>query len=441
METLRPLIVVMLLLMMVVAGASQTETVASEPQQTNLLTNPSFEDPYEGGSAAGWSRWHRDSQVKPESCSDAYAFTPQWSRETNGALVRDGFVSQHIGNQFDTWNAGVMQTVNVTPGTTYRFSFWAIGRASNEQFPVASDTVVNLGVRAAIDPNGSGLWTDADVVWGGAVSPHDSGDQANWQQAVVETTATGNQITVFVSANLMGANNCRAHLDVWFDGAQLIEVGPPPTETPPPQPTIAPQPTAAATLPPAATATTEAEVTPTNTPVPTETPTSTPEPPSTGLLCVNAFGDVNADGQKDANEGAMAGVTFTVAQSSQIVARGVSSGPEPVCFDLEPGDYQVVQEVPPTLEMTTGAVAAIALSEGQTVRVEFGSRVRQQSASTGTGDEEILATPPDPAAGSAGSEEETATTGSLLAYSGLAVLFLAIVLLGGLLYYLLRQRA
>lgn len=438
METLRPLIVVMLLLMAVVAGVSQT--VASEPQQTNLLSNPSFEDPYEGGAAAGWSRWHRDSQVKPESCSDAYAFTPQWSRETNGALVRDGSVSQHIGNQYDTWNAGVMQTVNVTPGTTYRFSFWAIGRASNEQFPVASDTAVNLGVRAGFDPNGSGLWTDADVVWGGAVSPHDSGNQANWQQAVVEATATGNQVTVFVSANLMGANNCRAHLDVWFDAAQLVEVGPPPTETPPPQPTVAPQPTAAATLPPAATATTEAEVTPTNTPVPTDTPTSTPEPPSTGLLCVNAFGDVNADGQKDANEGAMAGVTFTVAQSSQIVARGVSSGPEPVCFDLEPGDYQVVQEVPPTLEMTTGAVAGITLGEGQTVRVEFGSRVRQQTASTGTGDDEIVAAPPDPA-GSADSEEQTATAGSWLAYSGLAVLFLAIVLLGGLLYYLLRQRA
>jgi hypothetical protein len=401
---------------------------ASEPQQTNILSNPSFEDPYADGAASGWSRWHRDSQTKPENCSDAYAFTPQWSRETNGALVRDGFISQHIGNQYDTWNAGVMQTVTVTPGMTYRFSFWANGRASNNQYPAPSDQVVNLGVRAGIDPNGSGLWTDSDVVWGDAISPHDS-----WQQAMVEATATGSQMTVFVSANLMGANFCRAHLDVWFDAAQLVEAGPPPTNTPAPQPTQAVVPTSAATAAPAATAT--SDVPPTDTPEPTATPTNTPEPEPVGMLCVNAFGDVNADGQKDAGEGAMAGVTFTIAQNNEIVERGVSSGPDPVCFELDPGNYQVVQEVPPTLEMTTGATAGITLSEGQTVRVEFGSRVRQQTASND---------PPEPVPGVTAENpgvEEPAPRSSLLAYSGLAALFLAIALLGGLLYLLLRQRA
>jgi hypothetical protein len=429
-------LLVILLLLAVTAGPALG--FASEPRQTNLLANPSFEDPYESGAASGWSRWHRDSQVKPENCSDAYAFTPMWSRETNGALVRDGFISQHIGNQFDTWNAGVMQTVNVTPGTAYRFSFWSIGRASNEQFPVASDTAVNLGVRAGIDPNGSGLWTDADVVWGGAISPHDSGNQANWQQAVVEATATGSQITVFVAANLMGANNCRAHLDVWFDAAQLLEAGPPPTNTPAPTNTAAPQPTLAATAIPAATVTTEPDVTPTNTPAPTETPPPTPEPPTTGTVCVNAFGDVNADGQKDPGEGAMAGVTFTIAQNNQIVQRGVSTGPEPICFDLEPGNYQVVQEVPPTLEMTTGAVAGITLAEGQTVRVEFGSRMRQQTASTDSEGDAVV-TPVATTVSSA--DVEGAPARSLLAVSGLILLVLAIGLLGGLLYYLLRQRA
>lgn len=422
--------------LLLAAAALSPVARASEPQQSNLLTNPSFEDPYNSGAASGWARWHRDTGTKPENCSDAYAFLPQWSRETNGALVRDGFISQHIGNQFDTWNAGVMQTVSVTPGTTYRFSFWSIGRASNEQYPVPSDQAVNLGVRAGIDPNGSGLWTDSDVVWGGAVSPHDTGNQANWQQAVVEATATGDQITVFVSANLMGANFCRAHLDVWFDAAQLVEAAPPPTNTPVPQPTQPPAATVAVTAVPAATATSDADdVTPTNTPVPTDTPTSTPEPEPAGMLCVNAFGDANADGQKDPGEGAMAGVTFTIAQSNEIVERGVSSGPEPVCFELEPGNYQVVQEVPPTLEMTTGATAGITLSEGQTVRVEFGSRVRQQTASN----------EPDPTLAAttvaASAAEQPAQRSSLLAYSGLAALFLAIALLGGLLYLLLRQRA
>lgn len=437
MKKLRP----SLCLLLLVALAAASQVMAREPRQTNLLTNPSFEDPYNAdGAASGWSRWHRDTQTKPENCSDAYAFLPQWSRETNGALVRDGFISQHVGNQFDTWNAGVFQTVNATPGTTYRFSFWAIGRASNEQYPTPSDQAVNLGARAGIDPNGSGLWTDADVVWGGAASPHDTGNQANWQQVSVEATATGNQITVFVSANLMGANNCRAHLDVWFDAAQLVEAGPPPTNTPPPQPTASPAPLRTNTPVPAtatATAEAEAEESPTATSEPTAAATATPEPSPTGLLCVNAFGDTNADGQHDPDEGAMAGVNFTIASGDTVVQRAVSTGPEPICFELEPGNYQVVQETPPTLEMTTGATAGITLAEGQTVRVEFGSRVRQQVASDDTtgsaGDPSAIATAP--------ATEDEAASRSILAYSGLAALFLGIAMLGGLIFMVLRQRA
>lgn len=434
MKMLRPTLCLLLLLL----AASATQATAREPRQTNILSNPSFEDPYGAdGAASGWSRWHRDTQTKPENCSDAYAFLPQWSRETNGALVRDGFISQHVGNQFDTWNAGVFQTVNVTPGSTYRFSFWAIGRASNEQYPTPSDQAVNLGVRAGLDPNGSGLWTDADVVWGGAASPHDTGNQANWQQVSVEATATGNQVTVFVSANLMGANNCRAHLDVWFDAAQLVEVGPPPTNTPPPQPTASPAPLSTNTPAPAtATATPEEDAEPAATSEPAATATATPEPTSAGMLCVNAFGDSNADGAHDPDEGAMAGVNFTVATGETILRRAVSTGPEPVCFELDPGNYQVVQEVPPTLEMTTGATAGITLAEGQTVRVEFGSRVRQQAASEDTPGETGN---PGPVATVAAEDE--AAPRSILAYSGLAALFLGIALLGGLIFMLLRQRA
>jgi hypothetical protein len=152
---------------------------------------------------------------------------------------------------------------------------------------------------------------------------------------------------------------------------------------------------------------------------------------------VNAFGDADANGQLDPGEGAMAGVNFTVATGDTIVQRAVSTGPEPVCFELDPGNYQVVQAVPPTLEMTTGAIAGITLAEGQTVRVEFGSRVRQQVADDdptgGTAN-------PVPAATASAAEDEAAPR-SILAFSGLAALFLAIVLLGGLIYMLLRQRA
>ena len=417
---------------------------ATPPQQSNLLSNPNLEEPYENGAASGWGRWHQESQ-DPGACSGPYAFRPQWAQETNGALVRDGFVSQHIGNQFDTWHAGIYQNVQVQPGTTYRFTFWAIGRASNEQFPAPSDTAVNLDVRAGIDPNGSALWSDSDIKWGGVGSPHDGGDQSNWQQFSVEATAATNQITVFISADLRGTNNCRAHLDVWFDQAQLTEAGPPPTNTPAPQPTSPPQPTAppapvATNTPVPPTSTATSEVAPTDTPEPTATATDTPEPAA--VICVNAFADANANGQDDANEGAMAGVTFTVAHEDQVIGTGVSTGPQPICFeDLDPGDYEVAQTVPNTLQMTTGATANVTLTEGQTLEVKFGSRQRPVEEVTAEEVAGVDTTTPDPN-GVAGVEdaEQVAEGSSLLAVSGLAVLFVAIVLLGGLIFFFLRRR-
>jgi hypothetical protein len=427
-------------LLFVIVAQQATPALAVPAQQANLLNNPSFEDPYDAsGTASGWGRWHQET-ADPGGCSGPYAFQPKWSREGNPALVRDGSISQHIGNQFDTWHAGVYQNVTVTPGSTYRFTFSAIGRASNDQYPAPSDVAVNLGVRAGIDPNGSGLWTDGDIVWGAAGSPHDGGNQANWQQFSVETTATGSQVTVFVSADLSGANQCRAHLDVWFDGAQLVEAGPPPTATSPPQPTQPPPPPVTNTpVPPTATATTEA--TPTNTPEPTATPTNTPKPH--GIICVNAFADENSNGQNEPAEGAMAGVTFTVAADGIVVGTGISTGPDPVCFDdLEPGTYEVAQTVPPTLEMTTGASVEVQLAAGQTLDIKFGSRMRAEDETMS----DEVASSDTVEADTGGSLDENVqsdggdSSSSLLALSGLVALFVAIVLLGVLIFLLLRQR-
>lgn len=447
----RRLILSMLMFLMVGALAGSQlgagQTAAAPLQQSNLLSNSSLEDPYESGAATGWGRWHQESE-DPGGCSGPYAFRPEWARESNGALVRDGFVSQHIGNQFDTWHAGIYQNVQVQPGTTYAFSFWALGRASNEQFPTPSDGAVNLGVRAGIDPNGSGLWSDGDVVWGGSASPHDGGNQANWQQVSVEATAAGDQITVFIAADLRGANNCRAHLDVWFDQAQLTAAGPPPTDTPPPQPTSPPQPTAppapaATNTPVPPTPTETAEVEPTDTPEPTATATDTPEPGAS--ICVNAFADANANGQHDAEEGAMAGVSFTVAREGQIVGTGVSTGPQPICFeDLDPGPYQVAQSVPNTLQMTTGASADVTLSEEQTLEIKFGSRQRAAEEVSEVDVPGVDTTTPDPE-GVPDVEDveqvEEDSGSSLLAMSGLAALIVAVILMGGLLFYFLRRRA
>jgi hypothetical protein len=418
---------------------------AAPARQTNLLTNPSLEQPYASGAANGWGRWHQDTAKIPE-CAGAYYHQPVWQPELNTALILDGAASQHIGNQFDTWHAGVMQNVNVTAGSRYRFTFWSRGRASNEQYPVPSDGNVNLGVRAGIDPNGSGLWSDGDIQWGNSGSPHD-----NWQQFSVEATASSGIITVFVAANLGGANQCRAHLDVWFDKAELVVAGPPPTNTPPPQPTSPPPPPATNTpVPPTATATSETPPTETPAPptdVPTDAPTNTPEPVQGGAICLNAFSDSNANGLHEAAEGYMAGVTFTIAQNNQVLTQGVSQGSSaPVCFESIPeGSYQVAQVVPRTLEMTTAASITIDVTDGETIGLEFGSRIKPAEEATQAVSANATTNPAATATGGpvtiVESGDEDGGGLDLLPLVGLGILALAVLLLGVLIVVLVRQRA
>jgi hypothetical protein len=259
----------------------------------------------------------------------------------------------------------------------------------------------------------------------------------------VEATASGGTITVLTRADLRGANNCRAHLDVWFDAASLTESGPPPTNTPPPQPTQPPPPPVTNTpVPPTATATPEVSPTPTTTP--TATPTNTPTAVPTGTVCVNAFADENANGQQDEGEGAMAGVTFTVALDEVVIGTGISTGPQPICFDgLDPAEYTVAQSVPSTLEMTTGASAAVFVDAGQTVEVKFGSRpVADDEISSNETPASDTVTPEDDLVADA--DDATDAGGASpgwLAYVGLGALFVAIAMLGVLIYLLLRQRS
>lgn len=433
------LLLLCLLALAVRNGAEPTS--AAPARQSNLLNNPSFEEPYGGGTAQNWSPWHQElnSNPKPENCSDRYSVKPTWTPEYNGSIILDGGRSQHIGNQFDTWRAGVMQTVNVNPGSTYRFSFWGTGRASNDQYPIPSDTAVNLGIRGGIDPNGSGVWSDGDVIWGAAGSPHMGGGSGNWQQFTVEATATGNQMTLFVQGDTSGAQQCRAHIDIWFDKAELVQAGPPPTNTPPPPPPPPPQPVATNTpMPPTATDT--PAIPPTSTPVPTETPTNTPEPPQGGVICVNAFADSDANGLRDEGEGYMAGVTFTVAQGDQVVANGVSSGSSTaICFaSLPAGTYVISQQVPRNVEMTTAQTATVDVTDGSTISLEFGSRVETDGSGEAIGE-----VTPDTGDGQSPDQGENSGSGdggpSTIAIIGLGAILVAVVLLVVLIVVLLRQ--
>lgn len=429
-----------LLALLLLGMGSQVQRSAA---QTNLLQNPGFELPYNSdGSASGWGRWFRVSSAdKFDDCAKGYHKEPHWSAETVSApLINSGSASQHVGNSWDTWAAGVLQTVNVTPGSTYRFTVWARGRGSNDNYPAPSEGGLRMDVQVGIDPNGSGIWSDGDVKWSGLIQPHDQ-----WQQVSVEVTATGNKVSVFTAADygLEGVNQCRAHLDVWFDTAELIEVGPPPTNTPLPQPTSPPPPPATSTPIPTAT------LVPTETAVPTETPTNTPEPPAGATVCVNAFADDNANGQFDANEGYMGSVAFRVASATQVIGQAVSTGTnEAVCFEgLEPGSYQIEQVVPGPLEMTTAANTSVTVAEGQTAGVQFGSRLRLSNESDAAEPDSVAdagsATAEPTAAGDEAPEadEIPEEESGLASYSGLILLVVAVILLGGLLFVVLRRTA
>ena len=414
-------------------------TQALPAQQTNLLKNAGFELPYSNkGEADGWGRWHRQSsEDKLDECTNGYHVLPAWSPETvSSGLIHSGGASQHVGNQWRTWAGGVFQTVsNVTPGSTYRFTVYAYGRGSSDNYPAASETGLLMNVRVGIDPNGSSLWNDGDVFWSGTINPHDI-----WQPVSVEVTATGNQLTVFTAADwgVEGVNQCRKHLDVWFDTAELIEVGPPPTNTPAPLPTLPP----ATAVPPTATpipATDTPDIPPTVTPVP---PTEVPTQPPGGTICVNAFADDNGNGARDENEGYMGNVTFTIANGSQVVSQAVSTGTDaPFCVEgLAAGSYQIAQNVPGRLEMTTAGNATIQVEVGRTVGIEFGSRLRDESTEVANAEVPVPAEPT--AEPTTAPPPEQAENGfDLAAISGLLVMVVAVILLGALIFLALRRNS
>ena len=407
---------------------------APAAQGTNLLQNPSFEQPFSGGAAQNWQRWHRATPRTDQECLVAYHFEPRWNAETSSSFVRDGAVSQYVGNNWDTWSGGVYQTVPATPGAVYHFTFYGRGRGTNEASPAPSESGLQINMRAGIDPNGSGVWNDADVVWGAAGSPHDT-----WQQFSVEATATGNQITVFTGADwaVNGVNQCRQFLDTWADAAHLV-VQTPPTNTPAPQPTQAPATDTPTALPSPTGAPTNAG---SATLAPTTAATAAGPTAGTATICVNAFLDANGNGLHDPDEGYVGGVTLTVGQGSTVIGQAVSTGTEtPICFgNLAAGAYQVGQTLPPSLEMTTQANATVNVADGQTVGLEFGSRLRTTPTAQSPG----AATPTLAGVITA----TTAATGggandggsNWLVYLGIGAILIGVILLGALLFMVLRR--
>jgi hypothetical protein len=429
----------LLLVNLILASLPSSAALAAPAEQSgNLLQVPSFDGTFSGGVVQPWGKWHEERECKQREDLN-YSCRPEWYPEQNSALIRTGWQAQGIGVRYTPWHGGVMQTVNVAPGTRLRLTAWGRVHASNDNFPAPSDTSVNARMRVGIDPEGAGLWYQ-NVTWSGAINPHDV-----WQAVSVEVTAgASGKVTVYLAANFAG--HSLAHLDVKWDDATLEAVAAPtatpaPVPTSPPPPPPPPQPVATNT--PAPTPTPEPTATPVNSP----TPTYTPEPtatatPALGSICVITFDDGNRSGIQDGIEGMISGVTVTLFDGQQIVGTQVSNAVTgQVCFnDLKPGPYQVFQAVPPSRQMTTVDQVAVDLQSGQPVQVYFGS-VAAAPPSTGseTGDAAPTAAPDQPVASEEVSGSDRGNLGeTLLAISGIVILLVAAALVG--IFFIFRNR-
>ncbi len=209
----------------------------SQPSRSyaqNLLANPGF-DAWEGGTAPNWYPWHEDSgdaKCGPNQSPWDFACRPNWwvERDFRGhGLFRSAPSSQAVGVQYKPWHAGVMQTVNVAPGTRLRFSVWARAYIGNEGVGSPSYGGWNPNFRVGIDPEGKGLWYDSGIVWSAPVNALDQ-----WVRVSVEATAgASGKVTVFIAARLTNQMPL-AHNDVWFDDAELVVAAPAATPTPVP---------------------------------------------------------------------------------------------------------------------------------------------------------------------------------------------------------------
>ena len=466
----------------------------TQAQEGNLLANPGFEPPYDGGVASYWQAWSEERACDARPDNFDFVCRPNWSQETdpNGFGLTRGGASQHIGTQYVPWHAGVYQTVEVPPGTRVRFTVSGYSFASNDDLPAASfgqNWVARM--RVGIDPEGRGQWYAEGVAWTGENNAMDS-----WQQMSVEATAgQSGRVTVFVASKYSNAVPLK-HMDSWWDNATLEVVQPAatPTFTPQPTPAVPPTPVNTPTPRPDGAVVhvvqsgdtlfgialqydvdvdelrrlnasslgandmlrvgqelviSAPSVTPTATPPPTEEATAeptgepggegTPAPAEgTGAICVSAYHDRNEDMlRQPADEEMLPNATFTLVGTDGPAGNYTSDGiSEPYCFEnLNPGSY-VLRQTPPAGYAPTGPGEwGVPLNAGQTASLDLGY-VRATTSPQETQVPE--AESPDPNNGEEAGGSVNNILNLVLRISGIVVLVLALLVAG--LFIISRRR-
>ena len=185
---------------------------------TNLLTNASFEAPYESVGAAefnvanGWFPWFFEAG---ENFAPEYKpADPQFA-----GRVIDGATAQVYFKSFGRFVAGVGQVVlGLEPGARYQFSVYGHGWSCedfNQCKQGQSFNPANMNMRVGIDTSAGRDGRASGITYSPFQNVLDS-----YQIFCVDAVATSDRLTVFTYAAPDGP---RQNQDIYWDNAALIK--------------------------------------------------------------------------------------------------------------------------------------------------------------------------------------------------------------------------
>ena len=209
-----------LLIMLLLAVLLSVPPAAAQTQ--NLLLNGDFEEGYsqaEGFESAwvavGWEPFAittgLDIPNNPTGSQPVYLASDSTAATENRVL--SGSRSQMWRTSYSSAFAGVSQRVPIPADSTVRLSAWTYGWSSTGDDPSISQNGAWMRQRIGIDPTGGSDPNSPDIVWSPAAQYIDT-----WGELAVETTATSDHVTVYLTAypNFVLPNN-----EVYYDKAQL----------------------------------------------------------------------------------------------------------------------------------------------------------------------------------------------------------------------------
>ena len=134
-----------------------TMTLTVSAETVNVLENGSFEGPFVGGVAEGWTAFNNGGLAGYSYSDDVWEKTVYDGEHSQLLAIHTKAVG---GSEYDRYN-GIYQTVNVVPGQRYMFSFYGMIRSTEGHVDKSG-----YGYRVEIafdDQGGSDPW--APLAW------------------------------------------------------------------------------------------------------------------------------------------------------------------------------------------------------------------------------------------------------------------------------------